>query len=224
MTARLANLEKRLEYTDLPTKETPAVKEKDGAYFLVPHKGVTLNNQPITTEQPLKDGDQVTYLANFLGLKATFKYVFQSDPVKGKADRIAADKAQGKIPVLPDTTQETKDLKWLNERFRADQAKVYVDKKELLWSDINRVLFFKNRKGGDVIAVIKRASEGSYHKTEFDTLFDGGIWDVTFSTKAKVTATIHGVNSGNCAVLAQIIDYYAPMDVIKLFTDMAARW
>jgi len=232
LSPRLAIPEKKLGFIVLPSKEVPFVVEKDGAYFLKPKKGLSLNDQPVTTDQPLKDGDEVSLLMNFLGLKTTSHWVFQVDPVKAKADRIAAEKANGNIHELPEIELDPKDKKWFEEHFSADENIFHVDNEDIRWSELNGVLFFMTKKGRMSIGLMgaavgaldsmNAAAKEAGGASEFDAAFERGTWEVTFSKKDKSKPIVlHKVDAFYCLVMAYIIDFYSPMDLITLFTAMA---
>lgn len=232
MQARLAKPGKRLNYVVLPSKTIKYVKEKGDSYFLEPKKGLTLNDQAVTMEQQLQHGDAITLVEGFLGVKTITEWVFQSDPVKAKTDRITSEKANGKIPALPDTSTGSGDFGWSRADFTADQDMLYADDKEIPWPNLVKVLFWKTKKGYMSIGLLGAAAGAIYAgaavaqeangASEYDVAFMTGTWDIHFLANEKENCVfMQAVHAKDCAIIAKIIDFYSPVDLIEIFADAA---
>lgn len=205
----------------------------DGGVAVRAHKGsVTVNGVLVDSPQRLIDGDIVA-----LRDKASESaYGFEEDLSGIKAARRDWEARSGIQRLPPESTANERAVKALRKRVIFDETGVTLRRslgrtRSLPWDEIDAVVFSPQThlaQTTDALeAMMTGFSEGlksadSYAKdrseSDRDPVFHAAAYTVRFMWGPREQASLENVDRATCALLAQAIEYYAPIDLTTFGT------
>lgn len=205
-----------------------------GQVVIHPKRGETfVNDILLEGEQPLSTGD--TVMVKRWQESAT--YLFQSDPAQVKAARREQEASQGIVRHPPDLSSDEPSVRHLMDHFKADESQVGVKGlfswKYFQWDQLDEVAIQADMSfqayGSATEAVLKGAERGkmlmqaifaSESESDVDPVFNLPSYNFLFRFRGKKLSQLNGVKNPACVAVAQALEYYAPMDLMKFIRDV----
>jgi hypothetical protein len=212
----------RLQIPGIFTASAEAlIEQKEGHICIQPVRGeILLNGQVFVDEQELSDKDRITLKSD----RQTDEWVFQMEPAAAKATRQEQERASNVVRHPPDFSGNERHKRWLRARFQADESGVKVKQffrfKHRPWQDLDEIRFKPGGSGafgGGLILMAVQSSMGKAKgSSEFDVLFKKGLSRVFFHYQGRQLAFFQDVQARTCVLIAQAIECYSPIDLVKM--------
>lgn len=205
----------------------------DGGAVVRATKGsVTVNGEPVEGMRRLVDGDIVA-----LRDKASESaYGFEEDLPGIKAARRDWEARSGIQRLPPESTADERAIKALRKHVTIDETGVTLHRslgrtRSLPWDEIDAVVFSPQThlaQTTDALeAIMTGFSEGMKSADSFakdsgesdrDPVFHAAQYKVRFMWGPREQASVENVDKATCELLAQALEYYAPIDLTTFAT------
>lgn len=212
--------------------EATLQNEDDRLVISVKRGDALVNGQALSSPHPLAPGDRVTFTVSKKGETENYTWVYQNDTKAAHTARIEVEKAANIQRAAPDFEGKQRYQRWLRQKFKIDEKGLNVGamggRKRYTWDELDGVWFEISRHRGvspqaAKEALVAMSQPGTVIGFEhYDPIFNEHskeLFNVWFLNCQRLMrqSYIPSVQARNCALIAQAVDYYAPVDLVNFF-------